>query len=217
MLPQSLAYQNWSRIWNMILPNLPAAARTAAPPLVYFGRSQVPVAAQSAPNLQRGGAQLGPFPGAGYMGGPYTGRAFALPQPAAYFANISEGPSRGTFQQLRQRTSALDQLLHETAHTVQSPEVVNMPTMAEGGADALALLLREQAARQFGIPGLPPYWGYAHAQQPFNPTTNRGAYAPADQGSWFLKTFGRQYALRGQFNPRAHPPVIGFPPSQARP
>lgn len=190
MVPQSGAYQNWSRIWNLIYPNLPAGT---TPPLVYFGRKwlgDIPVGA---------GATTDSLDGAGYRGGQYTGRTVGLPEQAAAFDQLATHPR------------LIDALIHETAHTAQTPGVYHNPPVAEGGADALAILLRNQVQRMFGAPNPGPYKGYAH-QTNFDYWTNPGATAPNTQGDWFLQTYGPQYATHGQFTDTT-PPLLPQSPA----
>lgn len=186
MVPQSGAYQNWSRVWNL----LPAAARNReAPPLVRFG---------TMPG-DPGGARVitrEPLRGAGYMGGAYTG------------PRVDFGANAASYAQLPEHPHLLDLLLHESAHTAQSPALDPVRAelgafdrfgLIEGGADAYAQARRAGARRMFGLRGPDAYRGYP-AILPFA-YGNRGrpGVAPHTLGNLVSERVGPQWATHDQF------------------
>lgn len=172
---EASAYDLVNRIFNAILPNV---GRNRVMPMVYFGRTpgRHPVLdPEAAPVAPAAAAYPARYRGTGYPTGvvsfPHGGN-LAMDEP-------------------RTRQFFIDTLLHELAHTQQNPHQVrhfvhgrtpNDFLRTEGGADAFAMLMRNRLAELLGFAAPPtPYRGYGPL------------------GRQFLARYGRDYALRGQF------------------
>jgi hypothetical protein len=178
------AYGLANRVFNAALPYF---GRKTPMPLMYWGPrtpgGQINLA--QAPRGVVAEARSRGIPDAapsGMLAYPYrepTGPGGPLP------ANFLETP--GQLGRLRQQHFA-DILLHEMAHTQQTPPLRGTPAASpmrmEGGADAFAVLARDAVARQLGLGprALYPYSsGYVKL------------------GTQFLNRLGPQQALYGQF------------------
>lgn len=168
------AYDRTNLVFNMLLPLF---GRNRQMPLVYF-RGQSP---GRHPALDVQTEPVVPPAMAGHIG---RRPAVVFPHGSVY-----------AMDEPNTRQSWLDILVHELAHTQQGPKMwdernpQSRQRNVEGGADAFALLNRTRVARRLGF-GNPPthYMGYGGVDSPW--------------GQQFIRRYGRDYALHGQFSPQ---------------